>query len=115
MSNGHSLARRVVLLLAAAVAVVVVVYTSVVVRAPEPSQAPAWQDPQTGMEFVLVREGTYQMGTPPHEPDREAQEVPHSVRLSRPFYLGRYEVTQAEWTRVMGQNPSFFNECARCP
>ncbi len=46
---------------------------------------------------------------------REAQEVPHTVTLS-PFYLSRYEVTQAEWQRVMGHNPSQFQDCGpRCP
>lgn len=43
---------------------------------------------------VLISAGTFQMGTPASEAGREAQEVPHGVRLSRPFYLARHEVTQ---------------------
>jgi formylglycine-generating enzyme required for sulfatase activity len=56
-------------------------------------------DPETGMKFVFVQGGCYQMGggnedTPPHE-----------VCLDS-FYIGRYEVTQGEWKKVMGANPA---------
>ena len=37
------------------------------------------------------------------------------VRISRPFEIGRYEVTQLEWETVMGSNPSYFAGCGRCP
>ena len=38
------------------------------------------------------------------------------VRISRGFYLGKYEVTQGQWQAVMGSNPSFFDECGPdCP
>ncbi len=74
-----------------------------------------WTDPATGMTFVLVRPGTFEMGTPPHEDKREAQETLHQVHLSRPFLIGQYEVTQGEWSQVMGGNPSFFRGCDRCP
>ena len=37
------------------------------------------------------------------------------VRISQGFYLGKYEVTQAEWQAVMGSNPSKFSGCGRCP
>ncbi len=33
----------------------------------------------------------------------------HPARITRPFYLGKYEVTQAQWQAVMGNNPSSFN------
>jgi formylglycine-generating enzyme required for sulfatase activity len=59
-----------------------------------------------GMEFVLIPAGSFMMGSP--DSDREARgfEKPrHEVTISRPFYLGRYEVTQAEWEAVMGSNP----------
>jgi formylglycine-generating enzyme required for sulfatase activity len=55
------------------------------------------------------------MGTPADESGREAQEVQHDVTLTRPFYLARHEVTQAEWTRVMETNPSQFQQCDTCP
>jgi len=56
------------------------------------------------------------MGSDPREPGRQTDEVPHEVTVSRPFYLGRFEVTQGEWTRLMRQNPSQFPGCGpRCP
>lgn len=59
----------------------------------------------TGMEFVLVQPGTFQMGSD----DGDADEKPiHSVTISRPFYIGKYEVTQKQWRDVMGTNPSRF-------
>ena len=67
------------------------------------------------MQFVLLGPGTFQMGTPPGEAEREEQELQHEVSLS-PFYMSRYEVTQAEWQRVTGHNPSRFQDCGpRCP
>jgi formylglycine-generating enzyme required for sulfatase activity len=40
----------------------------------------------------------------------------HTVTLSQPFYLGKSEVTQAQWQAVMGTTPSRFSKCRRrCP
>lgn len=72
-------------------------------------------DPLTGMTFVRLPAGTFMMGSPPGEPMREAQERQHEVTIARPFYLAIHEVTQREWTRVMGSNPSHFAGCAACP
>ena len=65
---------------------------------------------QTGMHFVFIPPGEFLMGSPDDERDREAdREGPvHRVRLTKPFYLGKYEVTQGEWTTVMRSNPSNF-------
>ncbi|MDR0323888.1 MAG: formylglycine-generating enzyme family protein [Treponema sp.] len=57
--------------------------------------------------MVLVRGGTYTMGSPTDEADREEDERLHEVTLNF-FYIGMYEVTQREYERVMGNNPSFF-------
>ncbi len=84
-------------------------------RAPGLNLPPQWTEPVTGMTFALVRVGTFQMGTPDTEKGREAQEVRHTVTLTKPFYLGRHEVTQAQWTAVMGTNPSHFQGCDACP
>jgi formylglycine-generating enzyme required for sulfatase activity len=47
---------------------------------------------------------------------REPGELRHRVHLSRPFYLGQYEVTQSQWQAVMGENPSAFPSCGpKCP
>jgi formylglycine-generating enzyme required for sulfatase activity len=72
-------------------------------------------DPLTGMTFVLVHAGTFQMGTPLSERAREPQEVLHPVTIARPFYLAVHEMTQAEWRRVTGENPSAHAGCGACP
>jgi formylglycine-generating enzyme required for sulfatase activity len=72
--------------------------------------AQKWVEPFTGMPFVRVEAGRFVMGSPEGEPGREAQEQPHRVTLTRPFWLGVFEVTQREWSRVMGMNPSHFRD-----
>lgn len=61
-----------------------------------------------GMRLALVPKGSFMMGSPESEAGRELSEVRHLVRLTRHFYLGVYEVTQSEYERVMGTNPSGF-------
>jgi len=49
-----------------------------------------------GMEFVSVQAGKFLMGSPDSDPEARAFEKPrHEVTISRPFYLSRFEVTQA--------------------
>ena len=67
------------------------------------------------MEMVLVPAGTFVMGSPPDEPGRERIETAHEVRLSRPFYLGRHEVTQGQWYRVLGTRPKHLGEPEELP
>jgi formylglycine-generating enzyme required for sulfatase activity len=67
-----------------------------------------------GMEFVLIPAGEFQMGS--HDKGAwDAEKPVHPVRLTRPFYLGKYEVTQAQWLAVMGSNPSRFTGDANRP
>ena len=67
-----------------------------------------------GMEFVGIPPGEFLMGsTSRHAADRERPAT--RVRISQGFYLGKTEVTQAEWQAVMGNNPSAFSGCGRCP
>jgi formylglycine-generating enzyme required for sulfatase activity len=62
-----------------------------------------------GMEFTLIPAGSFTMGADKNFEDADDDETPqHRVSISRPFYLGAYEVTQAQWTAVMGNNPSSF-------
>ncbi|MDR1920713.1 MAG: formylglycine-generating enzyme family protein, partial [Candidatus Adiutrix sp.] len=64
-----------------------------------------------GLEFVLIPAGSFIMGTDGNFEGiaPEANEKPaHRVTVSQPFYLGKYEVTQAQWEAVMGDNPSEF-------
>jgi formylglycine-generating enzyme required for sulfatase activity len=61
------------------------------------------------LELVLIPPGMFDMGSPENEPGRWKGEGPvHRVRISRPFYMGKYEVTQEVWEKVMGANPSYF-------
>ena len=58
-----------------------------------------------GMELVLIPTGEFMMGSDYDQPDERPV---HRVVISKPFYLGKYEVTQAQWLDVMGTNPSHF-------
>jgi len=61
------------------------------------------------LELVLIPAGVFDMGSPEDEPGRWKEEGPvHRVRISRAFYMGKYEVTQEQWEKVMGANPSNF-------
>ncbi|MDR1241174.1 MAG: formylglycine-generating enzyme family protein [Deltaproteobacteria bacterium] len=62
-----------------------------------------------GMEFVLIPAGSFMMGTDKNVEDAADNETPqHRVYISKPFYLGKHEVTQAQWETIMGDNPSRF-------
>ena len=65
-----------------------------------------------GMEFVRIQPGEFQMGADNGAP---GEKPVHQVTISRAFYLGKYEVTQAQWRQVMGSNPSRFSNCFMCP
>ena len=47
--------------------------------------------------FVLIRSGEFQMGSPPNEPGRSNDETLHTVRITKPFWMGKFEVTVEEW------------------
>ncbi len=64
--------------------------------------------PGLGMEFVPVRPGTFAMGSPTSEKDHNDDEAQHQVTLTQSFWMGKYEVTQAEYEAVIGKNPSKF-------
>lgn len=67
-------------------------------------------DPGHGAELDLVwiPAGEFMMGSPTNEPGRDMQERLHRVKLTKGFWMGKYEVTQEQWQRVMGNNPSWF-------
>src|SRR5262249_21221640 len=54
------------------------------------------------MKFCRCPPGTFRMGNPSSEPEREKDEGPARVTLSRGFWMGKYEVTQSQWQTVMG-------------
>jgi len=76
----------------------------------------AWRvkDTATQIEFVLIPPGTFNMGcSASQQYGCGSDENPvHQVTLTNAFYLGRYEVTQAQWTARMGSNPSQFQSAS---
>jgi eukaryotic-like serine/threonine-protein kinase len=69
----------------------------------------------SGIEVVYIPAGEFQMGSPTSEGERLNTEFSHRVGITQPFWLGKFEVTQAQWESVMGFNPSNFKDCAECP
>ena len=66
------------------------------------------------LELALIPAGRFLMGSSPDESGRGMDEGPqHRVVISRPFYLGKFEVTQAQYDRVTGANPSYFHDAKR--
>jgi formylglycine-generating enzyme required for sulfatase activity len=64
-----------------------------------------------GMKLVLIPAGEFLMGSPETETGRfrgSNDEHQHRVRITKPFYMGVYAVTQREYERIMGSNPSYF-------
>jgi formylglycine-generating enzyme required for sulfatase activity/serine/threonine protein kinase len=60
------------------------------------------------LEMVYIEGGTFLMGSPETEKERYKDwETQHEVTV-KPFYLGKYPITQAQWQAVMGNNPSWF-------
>lgn len=76
-------------------------------QVPVPALSPsgiAYRDPVTGMDFVLIKGGCFQMGDVFDDGDRDERPV-HEVCVED-FYLGRYEVTQGQWKAIKSRNPS---------
>lgn len=61
----------------------------------------------TELWFRLIPKGSFTMGSPESELGRSADETPHPVTISEPFYMGVFEVTQKQWQLVMGDQPSY--------
>jgi len=61
------------------------------------------------LNMVLIPAGTFTMGSPIGELDRNPDEVQHQVTISQDFYISEFEITQAQWEAVMGSNPSYFS------
>ncbi len=69
-----------------------------------------------GMEFVFIKPGAFTMGSPTDELGRDDDEKQHQVTLTRGVYIQTTEVTQSQWQRVMGSNPSKLKNCGpNCP
>jgi formylglycine-generating enzyme required for sulfatase activity len=60
------------------------------------------------LELVWIPAGEFMMGSRKGEVGRFVIEPRHRVKLTKGFWMGKYEVTQEQWQRVMGNNPSWF-------
>ena len=78
-----------------------------------PVDAETWREPATGMEFVRVPGGCYPMGDTFGGGDHNEGPV-HEVCL-KPYWIGRFEVTQGEWNRLMPENPAAWPGSDRHP
>ena len=58
------------------------------------------------IDLVLIPAGQFVMGSAPSEPGHSPNEIQHEVTLTKPFLMGKYEVTQSQWEAIMGNNPS---------
>ena len=68
------------------------------------------------LELVLIPAGEFTMGSPITEKKRRSNEGPqHRVRITKPFYMGKYEVTQEQWQQVMRRSPSHFKGNTKNP
>jgi formylglycine-generating enzyme required for sulfatase activity len=71
----------------------------------------------SGIKFALIPAGEFTMGSPEDEEDRppmigsvkNVEEMQHTVRITHPFYMSIYEVTQEQYEAVMGTNPSQYS------
>ncbi|MFM7116026.1 MAG: formylglycine-generating enzyme family protein [Planctomycetota bacterium] len=63
-----------------------------------------------GMKLMLIPKGSFLMGSLESEEFHREEEVQHEVTLSSDFYLGITEVTQAQYQKVIGENPSYFED-----
>ena len=96
------------------VAGISVFYTTDVPATSPQSGGPAYGDTfidsVTGIEFVWVPDGSFEMGSSSGETGRYSDEGPvHKVELDG-FWIGKYEVTQGQWRKFMGNNPSRFKK-----
>jgi len=61
------------------------------------------------LEMIWLNPGSFMMGSPENELGRSPKEILHEVTLTKGYWLGKYPVTQEQYTAVMSDNPSYFN------
>jgi formylglycine-generating enzyme required for sulfatase activity len=57
---------------------------------------------------VYIPAGEFEMGSPMEEPERDKDEAQHHIKLTKAFYIGKFEVTQIQYRVIMNDNPSKF-------
>ncbi|MCX5664656.1 MAG: SUMF1/EgtB/PvdO family nonheme iron enzyme [Planctomycetota bacterium] len=94
------------------------VVTNATLRAAITASGLPWRvlDNGTNIEMLLVPGGTFMMGCSPGDAECSGDESPtHQVTLTNAFYMGKTEVTQAQWQAKMGNNPSAFSGFSDSP
>lgn len=95
-------------------AMTLIVLALVLMLPGEPAaKSSAWQEPASGMEFLWVPGGCFQMGDTFGSKASDEKPV-HEVCVNG-FWLAKFPVTQAQWTAVMGSNPAKFRDNAQNP
>ena len=117
-SNCSRGAISVLLLIIAAVAVIVIVVPVAATTGPisGPTIGQPWAvslADEAKLEMVPIAAGSFTMGSPKSEKDHEPEETQHGVTISKPYWLGKYPVTQGQWEAVMGNNPSYFKNVGK--
>ena len=76
--------------------------------------AVSWSDTYKTSKLVLrrIEAGSFTMGSSSGEVGHDPDETQHSVTISKPFYIGVFEVTQKQWELVMGTKPSYFSNAS---
>ncbi len=85
------------------------------IRSPLANSVPQQFTNSQGMVFVMIPPGSFIMGSPEDEFQRSDNENPHKVTITSAFYIQTTEVTQEQWKKIMGDNPSKFIGCPKCP
>ncbi|HPN34778.1 MAG TPA: SUMF1/EgtB/PvdO family nonheme iron enzyme [bacterium] len=62
-----------------------------------------------GIRLLFIPAGSFIMGSPYEQTPRQEDERPHRVIISKPFYLSETEITQQQWTALLGADKSFFD------
>ncbi len=76
----------------------------------------AMDKPLLGIEMVAIEAGCFTMGSRSKEAGRSRDEQIHQECIRKPFWIGKYEVTQQQWQQIMQRNPAYFDECGgNCP
>ncbi len=77
-------------------------------KQPQDQLPDKWVLKEINLEMVKCPAGSFMMGSPKEELGRDDVERLHSVTITKPFYIGKYEVTQSQYVALMEKNPSEF-------
>ncbi|MBN2891321.1 MAG: formylglycine-generating enzyme family protein [Bacteroidales bacterium] len=78
-------------------------------------QGKLYSEGEKNQNMVLIKAGSFIMGSPTTEPSRSDNETQHKVKFTYNFLMCKYEVTQTEYENLIGNNPSNYVGCGSCP